>query len=1150
MENNYKIPSSIVSKLEQIKLYMETNSVTAFVGAGFSLNAEIPNNVKMKTWPQLKDTFLNKLYANNDDDKINDSNDVVRLSSLIDAQFGHNELDNILEDALPDHLIQPGKLHRMLIQLSWKDIITTNYDTLIERAASQVISNYKLVTNKETLLYQPSPRIIKLHGSFPNIRPYIMTQEDYRRYPIDRPEMVNTARQCFLESLVCLIGFSGDDPNFRAWIGWLKDIIGQKRLCPTYLITYNKGFHDAEKALLSQMGIDIINLAEIDGINSFSSAYEFFFNYLQKQPSTWNGSVRYESIFELKKMKQDEFAIYINNKIEEMQNIRISYPGWLLLPKSYENDFNDINENIVDFENCFKLIKDDDIKFNFLYELNWRMTVANLPKDCSWFIKAIEDFSKNADKINNEHRKYLIELQLSLLEILRHTNKDEKFCQLCDNLLKCEDSTLTRYVKYQQVLYWITKYDFKKANKILAEWKVDFSDYQNCLQKANILCCIGKRFEAYQILKECKDIICKSLFQNKENIYAKSCLTYILNTINLCNAGSKTEIDSILNFAIGESFNDITERLYNKAYKDKSLPEFTRKHLFEIGNYANSWNIGSSGFVHEYLYPYKWWSLKEKIGISMQIINQNFSKYCIQQMFNYSWEMAWNMMMISADTKIVEQVFGRQQLSCITEDEANKYFDTYFPIFENYDINTKDWSNCKVLYILPIVLGRLCTRISQERVIQFTFAALKWPSILINKSLKYAYDCLNNKNLSDIFEHLLTEKDYYSPYTGKGYTFPDRYMINYKITEPIIERIINGFTSRDNEKIRQSIYFLEIIWHKKDLPESNKELLAHAVRNVRNTENPIQEVMYTYLYVDANEDEEKNLRNILDNDTKTFCHTTYQYKESSESFSQWHSILKRINILNQYISAAQMKDILLHNYELVELNRASFEEDDSYELLGGIRKFTTDIIKVYQSLFIKAQLCDWNDQDIRNITSQIDWLKSKDYHCLPMKVKVLTIDNLNINDDLLEEIKSTLFSRTENIQREGINALFVLKENKGDISKILNYIFEVFTVADSKVYKELLILFANLIADGYTEDDFINHIIQLLNCIHRNYNNYGLDQDALLDLLHYTNFVTGTLYIKSPNNNYMIFKKEDVKFNDVEIGFDKGIEFMQRRNFY
>lgn len=137
-----------------------------------------------------------------------------------------------------------------------------------------------------------------------------------------------------------------------------------------------------------------------------------------------------------------------------------------------------------------------------------------------------------------------------------------------------------------------------------------------------------------------------------------------------------------------------------------------------------------------------------------------------------------------------------------------------------------------------------------------------------------------------------------------------------------------------------------------------------------------------------------------------------------------------------------MKDVLLHTYELIELNRASFEDDDSDEILGGIRKFTNDIIKVYQSLIIKFRLYDWEDQDIRKIATQIDWLKSKGYHCLPMKIKILTINQLNINDDLLEEIKGTLFSRTENIQREGINALFVLKENKGDISKILNYILK------------------------------------------------------------------------------------------------------------
>ena len=66
---------------------------------------------------RLREVFLDKLYPNNEEDKKNDANDVVRLSSLIDAQFGHNEFDNILEEALPDQLIQPGRLHRLLVQL-------------------------------------------------------------------------------------------------------------------------------------------------------------------------------------------------------------------------------------------------------------------------------------------------------------------------------------------------------------------------------------------------------------------------------------------------------------------------------------------------------------------------------------------------------------------------------------------------------------------------------------------------------------------------------------------------------------------------------------------------------------------------------------------------------------------------------------------------------------------------------------------------------------------------------------------------------------------------------------------------------------------------------------------------------------------------
>jgi NAD-dependent SIR2 family protein deacetylase len=74
----------------------------------------------------------------------------------------------------------------MLVQLPWTDIFTTNYDTLLERAAENITQKeqvYTVVINKEDLALSKSPRIVKLHGSFPSQRPFIITQEDYRKYP-------------------------------------------------------------------------------------------------------------------------------------------------------------------------------------------------------------------------------------------------------------------------------------------------------------------------------------------------------------------------------------------------------------------------------------------------------------------------------------------------------------------------------------------------------------------------------------------------------------------------------------------------------------------------------------------------------------------------------------------------------------------------------------------------------------------------------------------------------------------------------------------------------------------------------------------------------------------------------------------------------
>ena len=1153
MNKQYQIPSSVASKLEQIKLYMGTHSVTAFVGAGFSMNAEIPNNVSMKTWNQLREVFLDKLYPNNEEDKKNDANDVVRLASLVDAQFGHNELDNILEEALPDQLIRPGRLHHMLVQLPWKDILTTNYDTLIERGAEQVINEFKLVTNKETLLYQPSPRIIKLHGSFPNIRPYIMTQEDYRRYPIERPEMVNTAKQCFLESLVCLIGFSGEDPNFRAWIGWLKDVIGQQRICPTYLITYRKEFHDAEKALMTKLGIDIINLAEVGGVDDYYSAYEFFLNYLKEKSSEWNGKVRFDYLRD-KDLPDEKFKEYIAEKIKEMQVVRETYPGWLLLPKAHDSEMESVSEDAVFLEHYYKRITDDTTKLHFLYELNWRLTISATPKNLDWVVDGIEDLAEHLATFSAEDKKLLLELRLSLLENYRNNGKNEKFFNLCHELLANKNIIPTRYVYYQQALYYLSRYDNLGLKDVLTKWIVDIGDYQNCIQKANILYYIGEEIEAYQLLAKCKDVICKSLRQNREDVYAKSCLTYILKTEKWCDrkveytdADMDTDSDNIEKFAIGETLEELTEKLSGKAYEEKPVHGFVREHLFEIGDYNNSWNFGSSGFVADYLYPCKWWMLKERLGMSMFLMNQNFTKYCILNMFDYSWDMAWNMMMVSANSKIVEAVLGRKQLAQISEEKANEYFDTYIALFEKEDIHERTWVNNKVLNILPTVLGRLCTKVSQDRVLRFVKVALNWRPMFVNKILKCAYDCLDNENLKVVWVLLLTEKKIETHYSRSGYTFPDRYMLDFVITKEMKERIIKGLSSTINEDILQSIIYLDVLWNRTQLTNDDKILFSKAVRNMRNGQNAISESIYTYSNVKVDDEEHDAFQSKLDEDVNTFCETIYQFTHTSETFSQWHSALDKINVLRNYLSEEQMKSVLQHCYDMIELNKKSFEKDDRQDFFGGMRRFTQQIVKTYQSLFLYAKLDTWNGNEIEKIGIQIDWLRSKEYRCLPMKVKLQIGNQKNLDDNIVGNIQCALFSKKEDVQVEGVNAFLVLVDNGGDVSDILKYIYDNFALADSSAYKELLILFANLIIRDYEGNDFQQHTQEFLNRIHGECDNYGLEVDAFTDLQHYANYVAGALSVKNIITK-PLFTKEESGFNDVVVGFDKGIEVVQRKN--
>ena len=113
------------------------------------------------------------------------------------------------------------------MRLPWRDVFTTNWDTLLERACLSVPERpYGVVRSVDELPLAAKPRIVKLHGSVDAHFPLIFTEEDYRTYPVDFAPFVNTVQQSLMDTVLCLVGFSGDDPNFLHWSGWVRDNLG------------------------------------------------------------------------------------------------------------------------------------------------------------------------------------------------------------------------------------------------------------------------------------------------------------------------------------------------------------------------------------------------------------------------------------------------------------------------------------------------------------------------------------------------------------------------------------------------------------------------------------------------------------------------------------------------------------------------------------------------------------------------------------------------------------------------------------------------------------------------------------------------------------------------------------------------------------
>jgi len=109
------------------------------------------------------------------------------------------------------------------------------------RLKSLLKSCPSVVIRSSQLALKRTRNVIKLHGSrrteesstfgFDDDarKQYIITQDDFDTYPTKHEAFTQLMRISLLQESFCLVGFSGVDPNFLAWIGWVRDVLFKDR---------------------------------------------------------------------------------------------------------------------------------------------------------------------------------------------------------------------------------------------------------------------------------------------------------------------------------------------------------------------------------------------------------------------------------------------------------------------------------------------------------------------------------------------------------------------------------------------------------------------------------------------------------------------------------------------------------------------------------------------------------------------------------------------------------------------------------------------------------------------------------------------------------------------------------------------------------
>lgn len=230
-----KVLMDWLKAINEIKRAQENNRLVVFVGAGVSKNSNMPS------WGELvahiakkvgyRAEILNRLESEGYDKdlpKVENwftQDEYLRIPEYFyqtDKSFEHKDYYQLIQSSLSSKCTS-NSIDSEVFNLLPHHIITTNYDSLLEKASNPFTQLYTVVSEDKELLSKPSDRyIIKMHGDLNIPTSIVLKESDYINYEQKHPLISTFIKSLLVNHTFMFVGYSLNDYNLNLIIGWIN----------------------------------------------------------------------------------------------------------------------------------------------------------------------------------------------------------------------------------------------------------------------------------------------------------------------------------------------------------------------------------------------------------------------------------------------------------------------------------------------------------------------------------------------------------------------------------------------------------------------------------------------------------------------------------------------------------------------------------------------------------------------------------------------------------------------------------------------------------------------------------------------------------------------------------------------------------------